>query len=84
MTINGSSGVYTQFDVISYTGNYENDANYALKTFESHTFKTAIIYNSTFYGTYTVGGDYIFKTMTSKCRTTRKISMALTTSRVVP
>ena len=63
MTINGSSGVYTQFDVISYTGNYENDANYALKTFESHTFKTAIIYNSTFYGTYTVGGDYIFKTM---------------------
>jgi len=69
MTIDGSSGVYTQSDVISYTGNYENDTNYSVKTFESHTFKTAILYNSTFYGAYTVGGDYIFKTGYSSYRT---------------
>jgi hypothetical protein len=59
MTIDAASGVYTSSDILDYSTNYNTDANYAVKTYDGHTFKTAILKSSLCSGDTTAGGTYL-------------------------
>jgi hypothetical protein len=59
ITVSGSDNLYVSADVLPYAANYNTDANFRTLTFDGHTFKSALLQNTLYSGTFTLGGTNV-------------------------